>query len=474
MMKRRGTLITILSFMLLLVACSSTSKVNMNETSDAEKKVMEQEDEDPSAFMEKNDTITPAIEEDKSTIEESDATDSETQTKQNKSITIKRLDFPWEVTKDWGEGLLGFQNPETELWGFCDLAGNVVLEAQYNSINGFNDGYAEVRKPGSNQYYYIDKTGHIDENYTIHETEENYEYSDAIDTHFENFNDYYCLIFDRTEKYGLYNNCYPEDLDQSSIKNKNFETVVEGGDLLKLFPDLTGIGLTDDYIAVYKVLDIGDSNYDITSSLIDYDLNIIIEPGRYDYLLPLDKDHIIVANYDEQYGLINGKGEVLVELSDKKIKLMPTEADPDKFVLREGWFLFHTNNSRVSKREFFYTNYVVNNTGFDNYILLENEEEKNSGVASYEVCDLSQNKIVRKIPKVSISYNAPYTYLLKEFTLLSSPFACYNLEGEQFPNGDLPELMHYYRDTTYYGDTTIIILDASYCDYKYFQIIVND
>ena len=499
MFKQIGTIIMTLITVVTLTACGAKKTVDDNVIDITVTPVTKEQEEI-------NVTITPeakqvVLDEGDDVVEEI----VEAEVVSNKpDIKLIRLPIPWEKTDYFGDGMIGFQDPDTDLWGYCDYNGNIVLDAQYTSINAFINGYALVRTDDESKYIdkagnaiysgsnldilipfteakeyayildgssnlFIDKSGNIFDGNTP-EMKEQYLYiydeeitREVLATRFNTYTD--PLIFDRTEKYGLHDYNGEEELASSVIKDKKLNDVLHGYELLELFPELTGIGLSDDYIAVSQVDMINSRaiDYDITTGLIDYDKHIIIEPGLYAYIIPLDKEHIIVATYDKKYGLVNSKGEFLIELSNKKIAPMLTEPDKNKS-FSEGLLYFEPIGDR-SVSEFLYDYKVVNETG-SNYILIIDKGDN----ASCEIYDIDQNMIIGKMPKYSDSHQAQITYLFQDFSLYTQPFECYDYEGNGFSTGVLPEIGFNIDKVYQEGDRTYLILEG-YNETRYIEVV---
>lgn len=504
MNKKQYTILIIFALAIMLTACSGKSKTlaeTSSKTTDNQKvNITGNKDIEPSD----NNAA-------KSTTGEDNVKD-EKKISNGGQVTFRELNIPWETTDCFGDGLIAFEKPNTELWGYCDYDGKVVLDAKYKFKTAFYDGYARVTAENGKGIDYIDKTGKViysssfqstvlipfskDKDYAYIEDRSKYYLvdksgkvkmvydnqcmdgnfnaydpeleSEVMATKFNTYSD--ILIFDRTKKYGFYDAGHLEAFEKNSIKDARLQEVVKGNDLKKLFPRLTGIGITDDYIAVSEVK-INNSpavDMDITTGLIDYSLNMIIKPGIYSYIIPLDKEHIIVATSDGKYGLVNAAGQFLIELSDKKIALMSSEQDYSNTLHNEGMLFFKPRNGHDNAK-YLYNNDIVNKTGKD-CILIEQESSDRLS-ADYEVYDLKENKVIRKLPILSLSHQAPVTYLLPEFTLVTNPFKCYDLDGSNFPKGILPD-EGFSVDNVSTERSTILILDG-YNKKKYIEVRTN-
>jgi hypothetical protein len=87
------------------------------------------------------------------------------------------------------------------------------------------------------------------------------------------------------------------DDNEPVILDENLNVVFKVDDISTIFPDYTGFGFSDNYISVVWHKYVSNDAIEVTTAMINYDLNVIIEPNKYSYIMEIDKDHFWVIEH---------------------------------------------------------------------------------------------------------------------------------------------------------------------------------
>jgi len=66
---------------------------------------------------------------------------------------------------------------------------------------------------------------------------------------------------------------------------------------ISIFTVIFTFGFSDNYISVVWHKFVSNDAIEVTTAMIDYDLNVIIEPNKYSYIMEIDKDHFWVIEH---------------------------------------------------------------------------------------------------------------------------------------------------------------------------------
>ncbi len=361
-------------------------------------------------------------------------------------VKLEKLNIPWELTYGLGEGRMSFRDPATELWGYCDFYGNVVLAPQYGHAYAFTNGYAHVSYNQEN--YLIDKQGNLHP--AAEDTSARYY---ILNHNFRAADERYA--FDLSTQYG-YTGAYSGELEPAII-DINENPVFSISTIESLYPDYTGFGFTDNY--VYVIWHTWGTGYthDVTMAVLDYDGNVVIEPNQYDYIIEADENHFWVANYERTYGLIDKTGRQVIEPGENPIFMM-LDYEESQYTRNHGYFFFSEvkspNGFSITSESLF--NYqVVNCTGRDLLLIVT---EKNGPTASAQIYDVAQEKVVGVLPSFSMAAAAKAVYLLPGVVLHQEPvLQCYDYEGNLIEQDVFPQTGYRVEEAVLDGENAAVV-----------------